>query len=119
VLAVVLGVDPDVVLAAQSRRLADAGAQRAADAALELLAQRLGTDAVDEELDARLPAGLPVLLRVAEDPARRPRRLRGSSGVMKTSSQRAKRGREESPPPTRRLKPRVPSSATAPRARRR
>ena len=37
-----------------------------------------------------------------------------SSGVTKTSIQRAKRGWVESPPPTRRLKPRVPSSAIAP-----
>ena len=34
---------------------------------LELLAQRLGADAVDEELQARLAARLPVLLGVAED----------------------------------------------------
>ena len=37
-----------------------------------------------------------------------------SSGVMKTSTQRANRGCEDSPPPTRRLKPLVPSSAIAP-----
>ncbi len=37
-----------------------------------------------------------------------------SSGVTKTSIQRAKRGWLESPPPTRRLKPRVPSAAIAP-----
>ena len=37
-----------------------------------------------------------------------------SSGVTKTSTQRAKRGTADSPPPTRRLKPRVPSSAIAP-----
>ena len=37
-----------------------------------------------------------------------------SSGVTKTSIQRAKRGWLESPPPTRRLKPRVPSSAITP-----
>ena len=49
-------------------RLRHAAAQRAADAGLELLAQRLGADAVDEELQARLAARLPVLLGVAEDP---------------------------------------------------
>ena len=37
-----------------------------------------------------------------------------SSGVTKTSIQRAKRGCVESPPPTRRLKPRVPSGVIAP-----
>ena len=37
-----------------------------------------------------------------------------SSGVTNMSIQRAKRGWLESPPPTRRLKPRVPSSAIAP-----
>ena len=37
-----------------------------------------------------------------------------SSGVTKTSIEREKRGALESPPPTRMLKPRVPSSWIAP-----
>ena len=57
----------DVVLAALARRLRHAVAQLAADAGDDLLAQRLGADAVDEELQARLAAGLPVLVGVAED----------------------------------------------------
>src|SRR4051812_1097614 len=67
VLAVVLGRDADVVVAAQLRRLLDAAAQLAAHAALELLAEGLGAHAVEDELEARLAARLPVLVAVAED----------------------------------------------------
>ena len=55
----------------QARRLRHAAAQVAADAPIDLVAQRLGPDAVDEELQARLAARLPVLLGVAEDPGDR------------------------------------------------
>ena len=48
-------------------RLGHAAAQRPADAALELLAQLLRPEPVDEELQPRLAARLAVLLGVAED----------------------------------------------------
>ena len=65
--AVVLGVDAEVVLAAQAGRLGDAGPQRPADALDELLAEGLGTDAVEQELQpGATPLGA-VLVGVAED----------------------------------------------------
>ena len=112
--AVGLREDADVVLAGQARGLRDAVAQRAADARLDLLAQRLGADAVDEELQARLAARLPVLLGVAEDAGDRGDdlgRLLGRDEDVDPAGEA--RLACESPPPTRRLKPRVPSSAIA------
>ena len=67
VLAVGLGEDADVVLAREARGLRDAVAQVAADARDDLGAQAVAAEAVDEELQARLAARLPVLVGVAED----------------------------------------------------
>ena len=61
-------------------RLLHTAAQRAADARLELLAQGLGADAVDEELQAGLAARLPVVLGVAEDAGHRGDDLGGLLG---------------------------------------
>src|SRR5206468_12960872 len=67
VVAVALGRDADVVLALEGGRLLDAAAQLAPHAPDELLAEGLGPHAVEDELEARLAARLPVLLGVAED----------------------------------------------------
>jgi hypothetical protein len=65
--AVGLGEDADVVLAREARGLRDAVAQVAADALDDLRAQGLRADPVDEELQPRLAARLPVVVGVAED----------------------------------------------------
>ena len=111
---VALPGDADVVVAAEVGCVRRAAGQRTPDPPLELGAERLGPDAVEQELHAGLAARLAVLLGVAEDRGDCSTTSGASSGVRKTSTQRANRGTADSPPPTRRLKPRVPSAAIAP-----
>ena len=93
VAAVGLGEDADVVLAGEARGLRDAAAQRAADARLELLAQRLGRRRGRRGTSGapcRAPSGSPRSR--GRSPVIPAMTSGASSGVTKTSIQRAKRG---------------------------